>query len=85
MGYLFVYVYDNVVGSEEKVVDDLILKLINEFPIRDLGMLKFFLGIQVAHVKEGLHLSQTQYLVNLLRSYDMVNLKLGPYTNASKS
>lgn len=79
IGYLFVYVDDIVViGVDDKEVDELVLKLSNEFPIRDLGQLKFFLGIQVTHVEDGIHLSQTQYLVNFLQSFDMEHLELAP-------
>lgn len=46
-----------------------------DFPIRDLGDLKFFLGIEVDRVKEGLHPSQSQCLANLLRTCDMDSLK----------
>lgn len=46
-----------------------------EFPIRDLGDLRFFLGIQVSRIEGGLHLSRSQYLANLLQSAKMTNLK----------
>lgn len=64
-----------IVGSDELKVEGSVEKLAKEFPMRDLGELKFFLGVQVAHFKDGIHLSQTQYLVNLLRSCEMENLK----------
>lgn len=56
--FLFVYVNDIViVGSDEEQVKKLIQRLATEFPIRDLGDLEFFLGVQVNRFKEGLHLS----------------------------
>lgn len=74
--YLFLYVDDIViVGSDEEKVKGLIKKLVNEFPMRDLGELKFFLGVQVTYFEDGVRLSQTQYLINLLRSCEMENLK----------
>lgn len=45
------------------------------FPIRDLGELKNFLGIQVKRGSYGLHLAQTQYFGNLLKTYDMEHLR----------
>lgn len=38
VGYLFIYVDDIVVvGANDKEVDGMVVKLANEFPIRDLG------------------------------------------------
>lgn len=54
------------------------LQLGKEFSMRDLALLKFFLGIQVEYFEEGIHLSQTQHLVNLLQSYDLDNLRSTP-------
>lgn len=65
-----------MVDLDEEEVKRLIGRLSAEFPMRDLGALDFFLGVQIKHLKEGLHMSQTQYLVNLLQSCGMENLKL---------
>lgn len=74
--HLAVYIDDiEIVGSDDIEASRLIKLLSKEFPIRDLGELKFFLGIHVNRVANGLHLSHTQHLVNLLQSYDMENLK----------
>lgn len=40
------YVDDIVlVGSNEKEIDSIVKKLAEEFPLRDLGILRFFLSI----------------------------------------
>lgn len=60
LAHLFVYINDIViVSSNDREVKCLIDLLSKEFPIRDLGDLKFLLGIQVNHTSQGLHLSQT--------------------------
>lgn len=65
--YLCVYVDDIVITSSSTNEISRILRLLAvDFPIRDLGKLKFFLGVEVNGVKEGLHLSQAWYLANLL-------------------
>lgn len=43
--------------------------------IRELSELEFFLGIQFRHNEIGLHLNQSQYLFDLLRSYALDNLR----------
>lgn len=71
-----VYIDDIIIVSpSETEIQCLLTTIGREFPIRDLGDLRYFLGIQVSQVQARLHLTQTQYLVNLLRSLDMENLK----------
>ncbi|CAA7403777.1 unnamed protein product [Spirodela intermedia] len=41
--------------------------LFTEFDIKSLGRLRYFLGIEVAHLKEGIFISQHKYTVNLLQ------------------
>lgn len=56
--YLFSYADDIVLtGSSETLVAKVITKLGQEFLVRELGDLTFFLGIQVHKIVEGLHLS----------------------------
>lgn len=74
--YLFTYVDDLVlIGSSERLIEGIIGRLKTEFALRNLGNLSFFLGIQVHWGKGVIHLSQQQYLMNLLTSCDMTNLK----------
>jgi len=58
-----VYVDDLILtGSSLDAIDELIHNLSRDFPMKDLGELNFFLGISVARVPEGLHLSQSRYI-----------------------
>lgn len=38
-----------------------------EFEIKSLGRLKYFLGIEVAHSKKGIFISQQKYITDLLK------------------
>ena len=44
----------------------LITKLHKEFAFKDLGLINCFLGLQVTHTSNGLHLSQMKYIRDML-------------------
>ena len=37
-----------------------------ESTLKDLGLVNYFLGFQVAHTSYGLHLSQMKYIIDIL-------------------
>lgn len=63
-----------ITSSNEEYVQIIVRKIGEEFAIRQLGDLQFFLGIQVHCSEEEIHLHQQQYLVNLLKSSSLDNL-----------
>jgi histone deacetylase 1/2 len=76
--YVLIYVDDIIVTSNKPTaVSDLITKLQHEFSMKDLGPLSYFLGIQVHRNREGLHLHQSKYIVDLLNRANMTGAK--PY------
>ncbi|XP_023764983.1 uncharacterized mitochondrial protein AtMg00810-like [Lactuca sativa] len=73
---MLVYVEDIViVGSSQHVVDKLIHALSSSFPIKDLGRIKYFLGIEVVHNSGGIILMQHKYASDLLSRAIMENCK----------
>jgi len=86
---LIVYVDDIVLtGNDDGEIQNLKHRLANEFEIKDLGSLKYFLGIEVTRSKHGIFISQRKYILNLLKETGMfeckatgnsveVNVKLG--------
>ena len=62
-----VYVDDMIVtSSNPKEVEKLQSHLAKEFEMKDLGTLKYFLGIEFSRSNDGLFLSQQKYTLDLL-------------------
>lgn len=73
---LIVYVDDIVVTSNDEVeVKRLKMKLAKEFEIKDLGKLRYFLGIEVVRYKRGIISSQRKYVLDLLKEIGMLGCK----------
>ncbi|XP_057984606.1 uncharacterized mitochondrial protein AtMg00810-like [Hevea brasiliensis] len=74
---LTVYVDDIVVTGDNKEEMALLKeRLAQEFEIKDLGMLKYFLGIEVARSDKGIFISQRKYILDLLEETGMLGCKL---------
>ncbi|WRX19899.1 Reverse transcriptase [Theobroma cacao] len=64
---LLVYVDDIVItGSDTASIQSLKSFLHMQFQIKDLGLLKYFLGVEVTRSKKGIFLSQRKYVLDLL-------------------
>ena len=46
-----------------------------EFDMKDLGDLHYFLGIEIIRTSQGIWLSQRQYVLNMLDKYGMLDCK----------
>ena len=71
LGYAFVallvYVDDIIItGPTQFVIDSLKQFLHSKFKLKDLGPLKYFLGIELARSSQGIVLSQRHYTLQLL-------------------
>jgi hypothetical protein len=63
-----VYVDDIVLtGNDDWEIQNLKQSLANEFEIKDLGSLKYFLGIEVARSKHSIFISQRKYIFDLFK------------------
>ena len=57
------------------MLQHIVRKLCKEFAIKDLGALRFFLGVQVRRDDRGLFLTQSQYTEDVLERAGMSNCK----------
>ena len=64
---LIVYVDDIIIiGDDSEVRIKLEQELMEEFAVKNLGQLKYFLGIKVSHFSNSISLSQQKYIIDLL-------------------
>lgn len=82
--FLLVYVDDIIItGSNPQIVQSLIDQLSQQFSLRNLGRLRYFLGIEVVPHPRGIILSQQKYISELLVSANMHTSK--PWTTLMAS
>ena len=73
---LVVYMDDIVIiGSDTTGISSLKSFLYTQFHTKDLGMLKYFLGVEVIRSKKGIFLSQRKYVLDLLSEIEKLGTK----------
>ena len=61
-------------GNEKQIVECK-KKLVEEFEMKDLGLIHYFLGLEVWQNPEGIFLNQGKYVVEVLKRFDMLECK----------
>nr|CAN77556.1 hypothetical protein VITISV_039374 [Vitis vinifera] len=73
---LIIYVDDMIITiNDEEEISKLQEHLATEFEMKNLGGLKYFLGIEVARSKRGIFLSQMKYVLDLLSEIGMLDCR----------
>ena len=73
---LLVYVDDIIVtGNDKREKDDVKQRLAKEFKIKELGKLKYFLGIEMQYSPPGIFISQQKYVTDLLGEIGKIEYK----------
>jgi hypothetical protein len=76
---LAVYVDDIIITrDDEEETMKLKESLRKEFEVKDLGRLKYFLGIEIARSSKGISLSQRKYTLDLLNDMGVTGCRTAP-------
>ena len=69
---LLLYVDDLFLIGEEKIISQCKKRLASEFEMKDLGLMHYFLGLQVWQSPERIFLNQGKYTVKIMKRFDMM-------------
>jgi hypothetical protein len=72
---LLLYVDDLFLTGEENVISECKRRLASEFEMKDLGLMHYFLGLEVWRIPERIFLNQGKYTVEILKIFDMLECK----------
>jgi hypothetical protein len=69
---LEIYVDDIIFGSDDDNLSKQLVECMeNEFEMSMLGEMKFFLGLQINHSNKGIFISQTKYIHEMLKKFQI--------------
>ena len=66
-GILLMYVDDLCLTGNEKQITNCKKRLVEEFEMKDLGLMHYFLGLEVWQSPEGIFWNQGKYVVEILK------------------
>jgi hypothetical protein len=66
---------DLFLTGEEKLITECKQRLAAEFEMKDLGLMHYFLGLEVWQSPERIFLNQGKYTVEILKRFDMLECK----------
>jgi hypothetical protein len=72
---LVLYVDDLFLTGTESLIVECKYVLASEFEMKDLGMMHYFLGLEVWQRTDEIFLSQGKYIVEILKKFGMLNCK----------
>ena len=66
---------DDMIYTGNMLLDEFKTTMTNEFEMTDLGLMKYFLGIEVKQSDDGIFISQQKYATDVLKTFKMENSK----------
>ena len=71
-------------GNDVKMMQNFKQDMMQAYEMSDLGLLNYFLGIEVSQVKEGIFISQKKYTKSILQKFKNDGLQVCGHTISSK-
>lgn len=62
-------------GNNQKLQYSFLHQVSTIFFLNDLGILRFFLGVDLIALPNGLFFTQQKYIIEFLKKFDMINAK----------
>ena len=72
---LLLYVDDLIMSGNEKQIVECKKKLVEEFEMKDLGLMHYFLGLEVWKNPKGNFLNQGKYVMEILKIFHILECK----------
>jgi hypothetical protein len=72
---LLLYVDDLFLTGEEKLITECKRRLASKFEMKELGLMHYFLGLEVWQSPERIFLNQGKHTVKILKRFDMLECK----------
>ena len=72
---LVIFVDDIIFGGNDDESEEFAEEMKKEFEMSMIGEMKYFLGLQIVQNKEGIFISQTKYLKDLLKMFGLETCK----------
>ena len=75
---IFCLYIDDLIFTGDYGIANFKIVMESEFEMIDLGLMNFFLGIQVQQSESGIFISQSKYASEVLKRFNMSNCKITP-------
>jgi hypothetical protein len=75
---LLLYVDDLFLTEDKNLISESKRKLVEEFEMKDLGMMNYFLGLEVWQRLSDIFLNQGKYVIDILKRFRMIDCKAMP-------
>lgn len=63
-----------VIGNDSKEMEEIKLMMYKEYEVKELGTLKYFLGMKIARCKKGISVFQRKYILDLLKEIGILGV-----------
>ena len=77
---ILLYVDDMIItGNNKRAINDVKSFLGSCFKLKDLGFLKYFLGVEIARSQMGISINQQKYTLDILKEAGLLGAKPSKY------